>query len=391
MKLWRETITRDGRTFKAWCADFTIRGVRHRPKEETKEDLDEVIETIRSRARQEKYGLPAERAVVTLAELTAARLADPNCKRAATFNACKRVLESFRDFFPDDQPVARLTTADLRDYFAKARGHLQPGTVNRELNYLGAMLNSAGLYFPALEHWKPPRLPRPRETEGRDRPLALDEARRIVGYLRAPARRRFDEHVRASVADIFQLALMTGMRQGEWRTRTWREIDFEAGTIRLTKTKTGKARTIVMSAPVRAILERRFAARGEGAFVFPGSYKGDRPMVEWTIRRQLMKAAESLGIPYGRKAEGGFTFHDARHTAVTNMLHDGHDLATVADISGHSKKTMALRYSHATAESRHRAMRSLEKFDFPESADKNSTTDSGAVEQDEQGKSVTGD
>jgi integrase len=208
------------------------------------------------------------------------------------------------------------------------------------------------------------------EPEERDRPFTLDEARRIVGYLRGfETRRERDRVTYELVADIYQLALMTGMRQGEWSQRRWAQVDFDAELVRLTKTKGGKSRSVMLNRPVRAILKRRYRERGASPYVFPSQYKADHPVAEHTIRRLLKKAANALKIPYGRKVEGGFTFHDTRHMAVTNMLLDGHDLATVADVSGHSKKEMTLKYSHATAESRSQAVASLEKFDFGVSLD----------------------
>jgi integrase len=275
------------------------------------------------------------------------------------------VLKDFAEYFPADFPVTALTTAHVRDYFAKRRPKIAPGTVNRELGYISAALRAAEMYFPELENWKPPRLPYGREPEGRDRPLTLDEAHRLIEFLRtAPVHRRLDREARLKVADLLSLALMTGMRLGEWLKRKRSDFDLQGGTVRLTKTKTGKARTLLLTPPVGAIVERRIKEAGASPFLFSGAYHRDRPMLPYSVTRALKYAAAQLKIPYGRGTEGGFTFHDTRHTAVSNMLLAGHDLATVADISGHSKKTMALRYSHATAESRARALQSLEKFDF---------------------------
>lgn len=281
-----------------------------------------------------------------------------------SYHDSARILEMFRDYLPARHPVTGVTTADVRDWLKAKRSGLGPGTLNTELTYISSLLYSAGSYFPELEGFKPPRLPYPRKPEERNRPLSLREAKEMVEWLRAPGASERERATRLNAADLFQLALMTGMRQSEWRTRRWSPVDFEAGTVTLTKTKMGKTRVIRMSASVREILGRRNRERrGASEFVFQGRPGPlPHPLTMNPIRRQLVLASTALDIPYGRNVEGGFMFHDTRHTAITEMLAGGNDLATVADISGHSKKSMTIRYGHATRESRERAMRTLEKF-----------------------------
>jgi integrase len=73
----------------------------------------------------------------------------------------------------------------------------------------------------------------------------------------------------------------------------------------------------------------------------------------------LKRAAARAGVPYGQHVEGGFRPHDNRHTAVTRMLQGGADAASVADVVGHSKLYMTLRYSHASPESKRAAVEKL--------------------------------
>ena len=47
-----------------------------------------------------------------------------------------------------------------------------------------------------------------------------------------------------------------------------------------------------------------------------------------------------------------FRFHDLRHTAATRMADGGADAFALAEIFGWSDVRMALRYTHATAESK---------------------------------------
>jgi integrase len=78
--------------------------------------------------------------------------------------------------------------------------------------------------------------------------------------------------------------------------------------------------------------------------------------------RILREACAACDIPYGKKTIGGLVLHDARHTATTRMLQAGVDPATVGSITGHTDKSVILYYSHATADSRRKAVSVLEEF-----------------------------
>lgn len=364
-----------------WVWAYDLRINRSRVQESgfpSRERAEAAVSRLKLRALDEKYGLPSDEPSrsVSLAQLVEARLADPQRKAMPSYDDSARILRLFRDHFAPDAPVTAITTADVRAWINASRPSIGPGTLNTELSYVSSLLRAAGSYFPELESFQPPPMPYARKPEERDRPLTFDEARRIVSWLLAPDAPARERRARLLTADIFRLGLMTGMRLGEWRLRRWSQVDFDTALIRLTKTKTGRPRTIKMTPSVRAILARRYAERGGSDYVFAGIGRSARPVCEGTVRRQLVLAAEALKIPYGRATEGGFTFHDTRHTAVTAMLARGADLATVAELAGHSKGHMTMRYAHASAESRERALRSLEIFSFGEEVEEKQQTNS---------------
>ena len=89
----------------------------------------------------------------------------------------------------------------------------------------------------------------------------------------------------------------------------------------------------------------------------------------------LRGAAARAGLSYGQGVRGGFRLYDNRHTAATRMLHSHADMGSVADVLGHSKKTMLEIYDHSTAESRRRAVEKLQGFHAED--DKKSSAASG--------------
>jgi integrase len=72
-----------------------------------------------------------------------------------------------------------------------------------------------------------------------------------------------------------------------------------------------------------------------------------------------------------------FRFHDLRHTAATRMADGGADAFALAEIFGWSDVRMALRYTHATDESKRRAVENLAKPIGP--SDESVTNEKGRV------------
>ena len=78
-----------------------------------------------------------------------------------------------------------------------------------------------------------------------------------------------------------------------------------------------------------------------------------------------------------QRGKQGFRFHDLRHTAATRMADGGADAFALAEIFGWSDVRMAPRYTHATAESKRRAVESLAKPIGP--SDESVTNEKGRV------------
>ena len=66
-----------------------------------------------------------------------------------------------------------------------------------------------------------------------------------------------------------------------------------------------------------------------------------------------------LRIQRSKKLTHRRCFHDRRHTAATRMADGGADAFALAEIFGWSDVRMAPRYTHATDESKRRAVENL--------------------------------
>lgn len=385
MKIWREKNPKTGKF--EWHADFRADKRRYYPVAASRDELDEIIEVIKKRARARKHGLEIERVVVTIAELVSARKKDYDAQKSG-HRRYLSIIESFRDYLDDDQfAVEHIKTAHVRGFVQSLRAKnpkLQASTVNNYLGAICALLHSGERHFPALENWKPPRMPlESMPLTGRERVITEEEQARLFFELRAPAHitgtkhpqieRELTVRSRHTVADLFDFALLTGIRNTEARSLSRPQIDWTRRTVRdprskqevtsygevTIKGKGGKTRRVPLNSDARQLLERRIA-ESDSQFVF-SNVAGTRPLNQTIMYRILRRAAARAGVPYGRDLENGFVFHDARHTAATNMLQRGSDVKTVGTILGHSDKTTTMRYVHATPHSKTHAVGSLER------------------------------
>ncbi|ERL12836.1 site-specific recombinase, phage integrase family [Coriobacteriaceae bacterium BV3Ac1] len=188
-----------------------------------------------------------------------------------------------------------------------------------------------------------------------------------------------------------QLAVRTGMRQGEICALRWRDVDLVGGHIHITHAigqnggqfyvkapkNEGSTRSITISPDLGNVLVARKEAvedalasggmrRGQrgyeaafGALFVVGSIDGSfyTPTI---LSREWKALAVALGIvdTEGKRA----TFHDLRHTYATLAISQGQDVAGVAGNLGHSQISTTLNmYTTSKERSKASAMGAVEK------------------------------
>ena len=140
----------------------------------------------------------------------------------------------------------------------------------------------------------------------------------------------------------------------------WKDIDFERGVLKVTKTvqrishSTDKRKSAVMiTAPksdtsVREIplpafvLDELFRIKGSNnAYIVSGSEKVTEPRCFTNRYKSVLKKA---GVPSKK-------FHSLRHTFATNALQQGFDVKTLSEILGHSGANVTMKvYLHTSME-----------------------------------------
>jgi site-specific recombinase XerD len=148
----------------------------------------------------------------------------------------------------------------------------------------------------------------------------------------------------------FEVALHTGMRQGEQFTMKWTSVDFERRAIYLAETKNGKHREIAMNKTCFAALTKLHEEETKDGGVFPSSrYKASirDPKKWWLAALEAAKVKE-------------FRWHDLRHTFISRLVMAGVDLRTVQELSGHQDLNMLSRYAHLAPAHNRKAIETLD-------------------------------
>ena len=150
-------------------------------------------------------------------------------------------------------------------------------------------------------------------------------------------------------AALFIVAGCTGLRMGELLALRWSDVDFETGTIMVSRamsagqessTKSRRPRSVPIAdqaeAQLKAIRKReRFSGRDDLVFCRPDGEALDRS----AVRTRFVRAQEKAGVRVRR-------FHDLRHMFGSLAIQQ-FDVVAVKDMMGHSRLTTTERYLHS--------------------------------------------
>ncbi len=187
----------------------------------------------------------------------------------------------------------------------------------------------------AMEEWdwlkeNPCHIKSLTEDNERDRLLTDDERNALAKALA--------EYPEQSLLGFVLVAEATGMRAGEIRNLTWRNVDTDTGLIQIIKSKNGEKRAVAVTGRAQEWLKawkKDNLLRG-GGYVFFNSTTGKAP---YNYRVHWGEVKAIAGIQ-------DFRFHDLRHGFVTAALQAGMNPVMVQLVSGHKSSHMLKRYAH---------------------------------------------
>ena len=215
-----------------------------------------------------------------------------------------------------------------------------PSTVNHRLAILGK------LWKFALFHWEVPgvqkidwsqyRQRNPRK--GRSREITTEEQNQMVSILSS-----FENKGAEQLADAIQLAVWTGLRQGELLALEVMDYQREYNRLYVRRsygsktTKTGRTRYVPVRGPALDMVERLVAsARAEKRTRLFKHLDRFRIAALW---RKLRKSMHLEG-------DDEFVFHALRHTSASRLTRMGASTRHVQEWLGHQDIKTTQRYTH---------------------------------------------
>lgn len=345
---------------RRYLLDITLRsGQRIRHSFDKKSEAEAVAFKYKHDDVSRRYGLPTVAEQPFLSDLIEKRL---TAYKGAEHTRAERVFSVLLSLLPQGICVDEVTKAAIQKYVERRfNDGLKAQSIDRELNLIAAMFNGVDLYYPQLEQWRPPRMPRPKIVGGRRERIWSDhEIKVVLAELYAPRRddeQRQSANARHRAGRIVQFCLLNGVRTGEMAQIQKRDINWQTRKVRIEQGKTGNVKVIgPLATKAMEILDACCAA-SKTEYVF---FKGKN--ITPKFYKILARACERAGVLYGKNKPGALVLYDSRHTATTHMLESGVSPATVKEWMGWADSSFVLYYSHATEKSREKAGRSMEKL-----------------------------
>lgn len=235
------------------------------------------------------------------------------------------------------KPLGAITSADLQAWVVEhaARGY-KPGTINKHIFLLNRLLRLAREWG-MLEGAGSGRLGVRRLPAGEWRQRFASEAE-LAALLGACAA---ENH--PFLGFFVRLLILTGARSSEARLARWRDFDLPRRLWTVPVSKNGRARRIVLSSAVMALLpEIRARALALGLAAGP-----DDPIF---TNPRTRRAYNGFHLAWDRAREraglGTLRLHDLRHTFASLLINNGATIYEVQKLLGHQNITMTERYAH---------------------------------------------
>lgn len=228
-----------------------------------------------------------------------------------------------------------LTPVEIQTYFSRKYAGRSPGTINRNMGALIAML----AYGEELGIVKArPRIKRRRHRDEREVHLELDEIMPVV------------ERVRLEKGPLHGFAILllidTGLRLGEALHLRWGDLRQDWITVRLNTYGNSKTKQrMIPTSPRLLEYMTKYKILPLTSDTKENKILGDRWNEETAvISRRLNSVLREACISVGTQCAGEIRVHDLRHTFAYLCAHSGADLADIKELLGHSTLNVTMRY-----------------------------------------------
>ena len=241
-----------------------------------------------------------------------------------------------------DLPAMSLTTGDLNEWVSLlVEDGLSASTIHNRLNVLSGCYSKASQWkFTFSNPCK--AVIRPKKKKARWINVPEGDIERVRKACWDAKRSPF-------LGYIFEIAVRTGMRQGEIRALRRQYIDLEHGVVHIPETKNDHPRDVIMLQGAKAFFAQameNLPKRSDG-YLFGDPFL---PVAEGGITQDQVTAAYAQAID---KLEGlaipDLTFHDLRHVACTKLCKIFPNPLALARQTGHKSPQQLFRYYNPDA------------------------------------------
>ena len=216
--------------------------------------------------------------------------------------------------------VREISDTDCKEWLARYRQHYAPSVVNNSIGVLRAVFQEAT------------------DVGARtgNPATALKRSKARPKKLKLPSRQDFPKFVQAietggsrdskNCADLVRFLAYSGMRVGESKHVTWRDIDFQKAKLHVrgdpeTGTKNSEVRVVPMIPELKTMLEKMRKERLD-------EQPDTAIMRVHECQKSMDRAAKIVGMER-------ITHHDLRHLFATICIESGVDIPTVSRWLGH--------------------------------------------------------
>ena len=150
---------------------------------------------------------------------------------------------------------------------------------------------------------------------------------------------------------MIQLALATGMRQGDLVNLRWEDIELDSGRTHVKKGKGQKDRVIFIRPSVLSdLVDLAAMFGGTSGRVFQSLKVKGGPVDASYLRKLITRKAKAAGI------EKRVYFHLLRHTYLTKLYAKTKDIRLTQEVAGHADISTTMIYTHVSGEDVRAAM-----------------------------------
>lgn len=152
------------------------------------------------------------------------------------------------------------------------------------------------------------------------------------------------EQLNEEEVDMFRLAILTGLRQGNQFSLRKDQINLGLGIIAIPRSKNRKPRIAHLAEETKEIVRRQMARHLESPWLFPGTLQKTRHLnARWWYKKRFKPACERAGI---QVTDIRHLWHALRHTFGSRLASLQYKEGALMAAGGWTSSKAAQRYMH---------------------------------------------